>query len=143
VSLRDARRYFFNSCSRLYSLRIEPFSLPDSAVFAPTTFSLPASRRREVQCGRCAASICFAALLALVACTEATSWQKLLTGKITDQYPQYRMQPAADGSVVVHRPGVPDVAVDIADIARFCQRGPNDCNYATDKMLMELAAPTN
>ena len=42
------------------------------------------------------------------------------------------------GGLVVERPGLAPVPVDVAAIARFCQRGPNDCNYATDQLLLEL-----
>ena len=46
-----------------------------------------------------------AVLLALAACTQAPSWQKLLTAKILAQFPGYEVQPVADGNVVVRRPG--------------------------------------
>ena len=77
----------------------------------------------------------------LAACTEPPSWQKLLAIKITDQYPAYQAEPAANGGLTVRRPGLPDVAVDVDDIARFCRRGPKDCNYATEQMLLGLRAP--
>lgn len=77
--------------------------------------------------------------LLLAACSDPPpSWQKLLAGKITEQYPQYQALPQADGSLLVQRPGLPDAPVDVEDIARFCRRGPADCNYITDKMLLEL-----
>jgi hypothetical protein len=79
-----------------------------------------------------------AALLALAACTEAPSWQKLLAAKITQQYPAYTVQPTPDGNLKVERPGLATVPVDVDTIARFCQRGPQDCNYATDQMLLAL-----
>jgi len=86
----------------------------------------------------CAAA---ALLLALASCTQAPSWQSLLTAKILAQYPGYEVQPVADGSVVVHRPGQADVPVDVNAIAQFCRRGTRDCDYATDQMLLELAPP--
>lgn len=82
-----------------------------------------------------------ATLLATVACTQLPSWQKLLTAKILQQYPGYEVQPAPDGGVIVRRPGLGDVPVDVTAIARFCQRGPKDCAYATDQMLLELNTP--
>ncbi len=89
-----------------------------------------------------AQSACAAAMLvAMAACSEAPSWQKLLTAKILAQYPGYEVLPAADGGVTVRRPGQADAPVDVNAIARFCQRGPRDCGYATDQMLLELAAP--
>ncbi|HXD39235.1 MAG TPA: hypothetical protein VN649_01640 [Ramlibacter sp.] len=78
-------------------------------------------------------------VLLLVACSESPpSWQKLLAGKISEQYPTYQVQPTAGGGLMVQRPGRPAIAVDVEAIARFCQRGPRDCNYATDQMLLEL-----
>lgn len=82
-----------------------------------------------------------ALLLALASCTQAPSWQSLLTAKILAQYPGYEVQPAADGNVVVRRPGQADVPVDVNAIAQFCLRGTRDCNYASDQMLLELAPP--
>ena len=79
-----------------------------------------------------------ALLLALAACTEAPSWQKLLAAKITEQYPGYQVQPAPGGGLMVERPGLAPVPVDVDAIARFCQRGPKDCNYATDQLLLDL-----
>ncbi len=82
-----------------------------------------------------------ALLLALAACTEPPSWGKLLAAKIAEQYPGYQVQPAPDGSLLVTRPGLAAKPVDVAAIAQFCQRGPKDCNYATDQMLLELGRP--
>jgi hypothetical protein len=80
-------------------------------------------------------------LLALAACTDPPSWQKLLAIKIAGQYPSYQTEPAPNGGLTVKRPGQADMAVDVADIARFCQRGPKDCDYAIDQMLLGLRAP--
>jgi hypothetical protein len=76
--------------------------------------------------------------LTLSACGEAPSWQKLLAAKITQQYPDYKAVADADGSLLVERPGLAPVPVDVDDIAKFCLRGPKDCNYATDQMLTSL-----
>lgn len=75
---------------------------------------------------------------ALSACTEAVSWQKLLSAKIKTQYPSYVVQTAPDGALKVLRPSLPDIRVNVDEIAQLCQRGPNDCNYATDQMLISL-----
>lgn len=80
-----------------------------------------------------------AMLLMLASCTQAPSWQSLLTAKILSQYPGYEVLPAADGNVVVRRPGQTDTPVDVNAIAQFCRRGTRDCDYATDQMLLELA----
>jgi len=79
------------------------------------------------------------AVLMLVACSgEPPSWQKLLASKITEQYPNYQAQPAPNGGLLVQRPGLAPIPVDVNAIAQFCQRGPKDCDYATDQMLLEL-----
>ena len=82
--------------------------------------------------------LCVAALVLLSGCTEAPTWQKLLTLKITEQYPDYKVQATASGGLLVERPGKSTLPVDADAIGRFCQRGPKDCNYATDQMLLEL-----
>ena len=82
-----------------------------------------------------------ATLLALAACTEPPSWQKLLAAKISEQYPAYQVMPAPAGALVVQRPGQAALPVDVDAIAKFCQRGPKDCNYAIDQMLLDLRSP--
>ncbi len=84
------------------------------------------------------ASVLVAAFTLLCACTEPPSWQKLLSLKITQQYPDYKVQTTASGSLLVERPGKSAWPVDADAIGRFCQRGHKDCNYATDQMLLEL-----
>lgn len=74
----------------------------------------------------------------LFACTDAPTWTKLLASKIAQQYPGYSVKTTDDGNLLVVRPGLPAVPVDAHAIGRFCQRGPKDCNYATDLMLLEL-----
>ena len=77
----------------------------------------------------------------LLSCTEPPGWQKLLTLKITEQYPSYKVQPVPGGGLLVERPGLASLPVDADAIGRFCLRGPKDCNYATDQMLLNLAEP--
>ena len=85
------------------------------------------------------ASVSVAAALALMcACTEPPTWQKLLTLKITEQYPDYKVKTTASGSLLVDRPGKSTLPIDANAIGDFCRRGPKDCNYATDQMLLEL-----
>jgi hypothetical protein len=80
-----------------------------------------------------------ATLIGLAGCNDAPpSWQKLLAAKIVEQYPAYQATPTPDGGLLVQRPGFRTVPVDVNAIARFCQRGPKDCDYATDQMLLEL-----
>lgn len=81
------------------------------------------------------------ACVLLAACGEPFSWQRLLASKITYEFPTYRVDETADGMLVVHRPGLADVKVDVEPIGRFCQRGPKDCSYATDQMLLQLRGP--
>ncbi len=76
-----------------------------------------------------------------VACTEPPSWQKLLTVKINEQYPAYKVQVEPNGLLLVERPGLASLPVDAEAIGRFCLRGPRDCSYATDQMLLGLVEP--
>jgi hypothetical protein len=79
------------------------------------------------------------ALWALAACNDRPlSWDSLVTRKITEQYPTYRVEQTAPGHLQVQRPGLSPVGVDLADIALRCQRGPRDCNTATDQLLLDL-----
>ena len=74
----------------------------------------------------------------LAACSEPPTWQRLLTLKIIEQYPDYKVQTTTSGELRVERPGKTPMPVDADAIGRFCVRGPKDCNYATDQMLLEL-----
>lgn len=69
---------------------------------------------------------------------EPPSWQKLLAGRIQDQYPTFEVAQRPDGSLLVRRPNMPDAPVDVDAIASFCRRGPKDCNYITEQMLLQL-----
>ena len=82
-------------------------------------------------------ALSMAALLA--ACSQAApGWDRLISAKISEQYPAYKVLAAEAGQLRVQRPGQVDKTVDVADIAKFCQRGPADCNYALDQMLLGL-----
>ncbi len=79
---------------------------------------------------------------ALAGCGDAPpSWQALLAAKIAQHDPRLRPEPTPDGALLVHRPGLAPVPVDVNAIAQFCQRGPKDCDYATDQMLLSLGKP--
>ena len=85
------------------------------------------------------ASVLLALALLLAACNQPPArWQQLLAAKITEQYPSYQVTPTPDGGLMVARPGRPPMPVDVNGIAVFCRRGPRDCGYATDQMLLEL-----
>lgn len=84
---------------------------------------------------------CLLASMLLAGCNEPFSWQRLMTSKITYEFPTYRVDEMADGKLLVHRPGLKDATVDVEPIGKFCQRGPKDCSYATDQMLLELRGP--
>jgi hypothetical protein len=77
-------------------------------------------------------------LNALPACTKPPSWQTLLAGRISQQYPGYVIEKPDPGSLLIVRPGLPAIPVDVEAIAGFCRRGPKDCNYAIDQMLTGL-----
>lgn len=78
---------------------------------------------------------------ALQACGGPPSWDQLLAARIREQEPRYEVVQERPGQLLVRRPGLPEVRVDVDAIARFCQRGPKDCDYAIDQMLLSLRAP--
>lgn len=83
------------------------------------------------------------AVLVLGACeSESPGWDKLIAQKITTQYPGYKVTIVPGGKLLVERPGLGNRPVDVQAIAQFCQRGPKDCNYAIDRMLLELGPQT-
>lgn len=80
--------------------------------------------------------------LVLVACGQAPpSWDKLLAGKITGQYPGYSVEVTSPGHLRVTRPNMADQNVDVDPIAQHCLRGPKDCSYAVEQMLLALRDP--
>jgi hypothetical protein len=74
----------------------------------------------------------------MAGCGPPPSWQQLLATKIKEHYPAYTVQALPDGNLRVTRPGLAGQHIDVEAIASFCQRGPKDCNYATDQMLLGL-----
>lgn len=89
---------------------------------------------------RAAAAV--ALMLLVAACDQKPpSWDVLIAAKVKDQYPGYQVVIQPGGGLSVERPGLPAHAVDVDSIARFCQRGPKDCDYAIDQLLLELQVP--
>jgi hypothetical protein len=85
-------------------------------------------------------------LLALAAVLGACgqkppSWDVLLSGKITGQYPNYSVTVTAPGQLRVERPDMPAQTVAVEPIAQHCLRGPRDCGDAVEKMLLLLRDP--
>jgi len=77
--------------------------------------------------------------LLIASCSQPPSWEKLLTDKITDQYPAYTVTQSVEGVLLVARPAQVTKRIDAKAIGEFCRRGPRDCNYAVDQALLELA----
>ena len=69
------------------------------------------------------------------------SWDDLLAGKITGQYPDYAVVVTAPGHLRVTRPNMPAQDVNVAPIAQHCLRGPKDCNDAVEQMLLVMRDP--
>ena len=69
------------------------------------------------------------------------SWTGLLATKITAHNASYAVMPLANGDLQVERPKLGIKLIAVNEIALFCQRGPKDCNYATDQMLLDLDRP--
>ena len=64
---------------------------------------------------------CLALLLA--ACGQSPpSWDVLLAGKISGQYPTYTVTVPAPGRLTVERPGMPPKMVAVDPIAQHCLR---------------------
>jgi hypothetical protein len=85
-----------------------------------------------------------AALLSAVCLSACDSkppgWESLLAAGITQEFPDYSVS-MVPGQLLVNRPGLASKTVDVNEIAQFCRRGPRDCEYAKDQMLIELRAP--
>ena len=80
--------------------------------------------------------------MALTACgQQPPSWDSRLSGKITGQYPDYRVSVTAPGQLRIERPGMPAQTVAVEPIAQHCLRGPKDCSYAVEQMLLVLRDP--
>jgi hypothetical protein len=80
--------------------------------------------------------------LALNGCgQQLPSWDSRLSGKITGQYPDYRVSVIAPGQLRVERPGMPAQVVEVEPIAQRCLRGPRDCGFAVEQMLLALRDP--
>ena len=89
-----------------------------------------------------AGGLALAGLVLLAACGQSPpSWDVLLSGKITGQYPTYAVTVTVPGQLKVERPGMPSKNVEVAPIAQHCLRGPKDCGYAVEQMLLELRDP--
>ncbi len=90
-------------------------------------------------------ALTLAALMAGVALAgcgqQPPSWDSLLSGKITGQYPDYRVSVTAPGQLRIERPGMPAQTVAVEPIAQHCLRGPRDCSYAVEQMLLSLRDP--
>ncbi len=83
-----------------------------------------------------------AAAILLLACGQKPpSWDVLLSGKITGQYPDYSVTVTEPGQLSVQRPGMPTQMVSVEPIAQHCLRGPRDCGYAVEQMLLLLRDP--
>ncbi|RYG14407.1 MAG: hypothetical protein EON92_02150 [Burkholderiales bacterium] len=84
------------------------------------------------------AGLFLALVLMLASCdSNPPSWESLLSARIRQEYPAYTVT-TAPGKLVVERPGRDSQAVNVDEIAAFCRRGPRDCEYAKDQMLITL-----
>ena len=82
------------------------------------------------------------AWLALTGCgQQLPSWDSRLSGKITGQYPDSSVSVIAPGQLRVERPGMPAQTVAVEPIAQHCLRGPKDCSYAVEQMMLVLRDP--
>ena len=86
--------------------------------------------------------VAMGAAVLLAACGQSPpSWDILLSGKVLGQYPTYTVTVPEAGQLRVERPGMPTKTLAVNPIAQHCLRGPKDCNYAVEQMLVELRDP--
>lgn len=103
---------------------------------------LPLQARRCLSWRSLAIGAAVAAAITLTACgQQPPSWDSLLAGKINGQYPDYRVSVTQPGHLLVERPGMPPQTVEVAPMALHCTRGPRDCGYAVEQMLLGLRDP--
>ena len=82
------------------------------------------------------------ATVLFAACGQSPpTWDNLLSGKVVGQYPTYTVTVPVAGQLRVERPGLPAKTIAVNPIAQPCLRGPKDCNYAVEQMLLELRDP--
>jgi hypothetical protein len=88
------------------------------------------------------AHLAIGATVLFTACGQSPpSWDNLLSGKVVGQYPTYTVTVPVAGQLRVERPGLPAKTIEVNPIAQHCLRGPKDCNYAVEQMLLELRDP--
>ena len=79
---------------------------------------------------------------ALAGCgQQPPSWDSLLAGKITGQYPDYRVSVTAPGQLRVERPGMPAQTVAVEPIAQHCLRGPGIAATRLSRCCLCCAIP--
>jgi hypothetical protein len=77
--------------------------------------------------------------LALAACNQTPpSWPHLIAQRLSEQYPRFQVTELPAQRLQVERPGLAPMVIDIDPIAAHCLRGPRDCDYAIDQMLLSL-----
>jgi len=82
---------------------------------------------------------CVAGAVLLSACNAApASWDTIVTQRIGQERPRCVVTAPAPGTLDVRCPDGAPQRIDIAPIAQHCQRGPRDCEYAIDQVLLGL-----
>ena len=75
----------------------------------------------------------------LAACSgPPPSWDVLITQRIAAERPQCAVSAPSAGWLDVRCAEGKAQRIEVAPIAQFCQRGPRDCEYAIDQMLLGL-----
>ena len=81
--------------------------------------------------------------LALSACNQTPpSWSHLIAQRLSEQYPKFQVTELPAQRLQVARPGLAPVVIDIDPVAAHCLRGPRDCDYAIDQLLLSLRPPS-
>lgn len=92
---------------------------------------------------RSAAAVCLAALSTLIAACDSAppSWDRLLAERIASHFPGCTVAAPGAGRLRLDCPGQAAQPIEVAPIAQFCQRGPRDCEYGVDQLLLSLKGP--
>jgi hypothetical protein len=69
------------------------------------------------------------------------SWTHLIGQRVQDQYPNFRVTELPQERLQIERPGLPPQTVEIEPLALHCRRGPRDCDYVIDELLLKLRPP--
>jgi hypothetical protein len=82
-----------------------------------------------------------ACALLLAACdSKPLDWNTLAASRIRDQVPAAQLK-VLDAGTLEASLGGKTTRIDTAELQLLCNRGPKDCNYAFDQVVLALRGP--